>query len=235
MIQEDTRAAIRRIQATAAETKEVGVATLEELQEQREQLHRIKDEGDRVQGQLKTAERLQNRLSRLSLNFNGRAARRQAKKETEFEKERDEIKQKRREAAATFDASVNKSRVGEQTVVVTPHGRANRKNLASSNKMGRGEPQMEVRPEAPKGLLYGLNSNGRTTTDPRLQRLAEADAEIDEELDKVGNQLDELLQMAETISLENKGQTKSLNAFSDQMTDINHQQQVVNKDRKSVV
>ena len=219
-IQQDTKAAIRRMQAQAAETKEVGATTLEELENQRAQMYRIQDEGDRVQGQLKTAERLQNRLSRWSLNFNGRAARKQAQTMTDHEKAKDATKQKRREIEA--ERAESKEKAQEQAVpVVTPHGRGkkNRKN----SKKGEADDSKPKKATS-KGLLYGTKGE----TDPDLQRLADEDAEIDEGLDMVSDQLDDLMQMAESMGSEARAQTRGLNDFTDQMAEVNHQQRVVN-------
>ena len=185
-IQQDTRAAIQRIQQRTTETQELGATTLEELQEQREQLHRIQDEGQRIEGQLKTAEKLQNRLSRWSLNFNRGAARRQAQAITDFEKERDMIKQKRREMSnassitATGGNSTKSSNNNQQPeVVITPHGgrRRTRGRSSKAENETRGDNK-----GAHKGLLYGTQQNG--AMDPELQKLAGEDDEIDRELDK---------------------------------------------------
>ena len=229
-IQQDTRAAIQRIQQRTTETQELGATTLEELQEQREQLHRIQDEGQRIEGQLKTAEKLQNRLSRWSLNFNRGAARRQAQAITDFEKERDMIKQKRREMSnassitATGGNSTKSSSNNQQPeVVITPHG--GRRRTRGRSRKAENETR-EDNKGAHKGLLYGTQQNG--AMDPELQKLAGEDDEIDRELDKLGDQLDDLFHLATTIGGEANAQSSGLREFTDKMAEVNHQQRVVN-------
>lgn len=226
-IQGDTRAALRRIRQQASETQEVGSATLQELHNQRQQFYRISDAADRVEGQLKVTERLQNQLSRWTLNFNGRAARRVAQAETQFEKKKDETAQMRREIEASVGESetAKKSSDWATSIEVAQIGRTNQKSIASK-KNKNDQPVIDIKPEPPKGLLYG--SNNPAGVRPELQQLAEEDAEIDQELDGIGNQLDDLLQMAKTMGNEASRQSNHLDNFNGQMEKVNYQQKVVN-------
>mmetsp|Transcript_12712 Transcript_12712/g.25743 ORF Transcript_12712/g.25743 Transcript_12712/m.25743 type:complete len:311 (-) Transcript_12712:120-1052(-) len=105
-VQSHTQAAIDRMQRQAAQSLEVGTATLDTLQnEQREKLLRATDEADRLHAQLDRTEALQNKLSRWTWTFNGRRARREANRQLELERQQAD---RRQSAAASSDNAAAK-------------------------------------------------------------------------------------------------------------------------------
>ena len=215
-IQRRTKDSIERIQQNAAATKEVGITTLEELETQRRTLERIQLEGDRTENNLKTAERLQNKLSRWSLAFNRKAARKTAEKARDHEEEMEQKKVERNQRLEPEQApSV------EEEVIITKHGKGKKEMRKSKKKKKDSEtPARAKGPKSHQRLYSGDDSD--------LQKLDEEDQEINEGLDVIGSQLDEIMNMAEAMGSETKAHGRGLDDVTDQMTEMNHQQRVVN-------
>jgi len=220
-MQQDTKKSIERIKRQMADTHEVGATTLAELEEQRRQVERIQSEGDRAEEQLKTTERLQNKLSRWSLSFNGRAARKKANEARKHEEKQEQIKEERKERLR-----IEEEEESANNVEIAPHGKKKRETRRKKNKKGE-EPKSKLKASNQKSLLYGSKA-GNSPMDPELRQLEDDDREINEDLDDVGNQLDELMDMAKAMGNEAESHGRGLDDFTEQMSDINHKQRVAN-------
>lgn len=217
-IQAETQAALQRIQQQAAETEELGATTLEELQEQRQKMDNILEAGDELHAHLDKTEKLQNKLSRWSLFFNRKAARRDANKEAEKVETSNKVSSKRQARMAMTEAdSLVPVRKDESTA-------RKGKRPTNKNKKNGGGDDMPV--DHKKGLMYGVGAIDEENMD-ELNALADTDAAIDSTMDSVSAQLDSLVGMSKSIGSEVKTQSKGVDEIHDQIESANYKQKVV--------
>lgn len=218
-IQEDTLEALERIRMQAAETESLGVTTLEELHEQRRQMDRIMEDGDRVKDQLKTTEQLQNKMSRWALNFNKKAAKKEVKEAALANKLKAEVRAERDTNVASSGTLGTVESTGSASVVPKHKSAYVVKRKKKNNK--------NVQPATNKGVAYGV-TNVDEETNEDLNRLAETDAVIDRHLSGVGAQLDGLLELTKEMNTEIKAHDRKLDDVSKQVEEVNVKQKVVN-------
>lgn len=244
-VQEDTKASIERTLAAAAETTALGATTLDELYRQRQKLEQTLEAGDRLNAELDKTEKMQNTLSRLG-GWNHWGQRNEAKKivkqDLKMEQADQERKQARRqEHQSAASNTSNPSSSLSSTASSPSHGVVVEKKQKSTALLGwkKEKPPVVVSVSAADkkalgGSTYGLGKNNNNNTsnnddkeqDEYLRRIEATDQEIDVGLNAVDNQLDQLLDLAQTMQNEVRVQTTVLNQVDDQMQDAKQKQKV---------
>jgi hypothetical protein len=247
-LQGDTRAALQRMQHQAAETTQVGSATLAALQEQRATAARSAEQTERLHGNLDETDRLQNRLGRFSL-FNGRrrANREAARDAAQQEKQaataerlapkvsRDEklaqkltSAQERREAKFTLDNLA----IGDEEEEDVEDKNSSNAEKEEGHRQITAEKKTETAPTSTRTTRTKASSKSRarkSSIDDQLAELDAADGEIDQALDGIGSQLDTLLNMATEQGTEMRAQSAALDEVDHQVGLANVRQKAVNK------
>lgn len=241
-IQQDTLEALSRIQIQAAETELTGMTTLAELQQHREQMDRILQDGDRLHDQLDTTQQLQNKFGRWAWKRTDLAARKELEAAKSLQKKK-EKKQKKRdsriaEAAGIATATTSESSSPTKSLKTSSSVKSPLKKKKNRKKNKKWKNKRQVEDESSesysndddKGLLYGMND--ATATDnaygKEIQNLADTDAVIDTEIDNINSQLDTLLELSKTVNLESKRQDCTLEEITKQMEDANDKQAIAN-------
>jgi hypothetical protein len=236
-IQQDTLSAVRRIQLQASETESVGITTLEELQLQRETLDGILKAGDRLHGQLDTAEKLQNRFGRWSLSLSGgrRAAAKDAKKSIKEQKAKAKLEEERSlrisaSMGSTTSTSASSSYGSLSSSSEQPVRVKHTSSLVKSRpkKAGRSHKATTCDDGTPKGLLYGIDASGHEN-EGELNDLADADRAIDQELDAVSKQLEGLLGMSRAMGSEIRTQNSAMDEVESTLVKADYKSRVVNE------
>jgi hypothetical protein len=235
-IQQDTLSAVRRIQLQASETESVGITTLEELQLQRETLDGILKAGDRLHGQLDTAENLQNRFGRWSLSLGGgrRAAAKDAKKSIKEQKAKAKLEEERSlrisaSMGSTTSTSASSS-YGSLSSSEPPVRVKHTSSLVKSRpkKAGKSNKATTCDDGTPKGLLYGIDTKGHEN-EGELNDLADADRAIDQELDTVSKQLEGLLGMSRAMGSEIRTQHSAMDEVESTLVKADYKSRIVNE------
>lgn len=219
-LQQHTLAALRRIQTTANESEEVGGSTLAALSDQRGKLERIHEGADRVDKGLRTAEKLQDRLGRVALRFNKRAAKREVREEIAAEDQ----------SSQSSGSSAAKEAVAA-VIAPTPSPTVHVEKIKKTSRLLRkqppaGTPSWQTTKPTRSRLL------DKAPTGPhkeKLEALQDVDDEIEDALDAVGASLDRLMDINAHMSTEVQHQNKSIHRVSDRMAAADHKQRIINR------
>jgi hypothetical protein len=253
-LQRETKAAISRMRRQATETHEVGVNTLENLQEQRQTVARMGNETDRLHANLDQTEKLQNKLSRWTLTFN----RRRAKKETKKELDLEEAQQDRLKAAKSGN---NNQRMTEDQIhdrivqarerkemdeamsaladmeKTSGTGGATGTNTVATVTTSTTNPKKQIHDKPSWQGGSGSSSSRKNPSksrrpdakvEQRLNDIDTQDREIDDMLDGFGSQIDGLMSLANQHGQEVRTQDTELNQVYDRIDSANQKQRVVN-------
>lgn len=219
-IQRETREALQRIQRQAAETHEVGQTTLAELEEQDVKLDRVQGETGKLHEKLNKTKKLQDRFAAWSLQLGTRrAARKTARKERKEEQDLERL-----DANETREDS---KAVSDMDEVQDKRNEADKAHKAKRSELfGRKGKNRKTRPNKSKP-----EEQGEKLTDEdqaHLDQINMEDDDINAGLDVLGNQMDALLAMAQTMGDESAKQNKKLDKTTDDLYDAKKKQQVAN-------
>ena len=233
-IQQDTLSAVRRIQLQASETESVGITTLEELQLQREKLDGILKEGDRLHGQLDTAERLQNRFGLWSMSLSSRrGAAKDAKKSIKEQKAKAKLDEERSLRISASMGSTTSTSASSYGSASSTSNKSEPVRVKHTSSLVKSRPKKNNKPTTcddttPKGLLYGIDAKGHEN-EGELNDLADADKIIDQELDTVSKQLEGLLGMSRAMGSEIRTQNAAMDEVETTLAKADYKSRVVNE------
>ena len=185
-LQTKSKDALHRMQQDLEQTQQVGAMTLDDLYAQRRKLENIESEGDRLHDKLDETEKLQRKLGTW---FGGA-----------FQKKGTTRKKSTAIESCDTDQKENGSNNNAEKKKKWTFGKSSKKKASDSK-----EPLVNVR----KGLLEDMDDLPAEHTD-ELNALAKGDEELDAQLDLIGDQLGNILSMAEDMGTESKNHGRKL-------------------------
>jgi len=197
-LQSQSKDALIRTQVSLEQTQQAGIATLQDLHAQRRHLEKIEGQGDRLHDQLDETNKLQRKLGTwFGGAFVKLAPGRQAKKVDSVESDqKDSDHPNKRQKKKTKHSKL-------------PF-------LKSSKKNNKEVLVMNVR----KGLLDDVDDGSIPVEHQEdMYALAQGDKELDAQMDIIGNQLTDIINLAETIGTQTKMQGQQLSTVQCQMED----------------
>eukprot|EP00567_Pseudictyota_dubia_P016027 CAMPEP_0197433060 /NCGR_PEP_ID=MMETSP1175-20131217/1009_1 /TAXON_ID=1003142 /ORGANISM="Triceratium dubium, Strain CCMP147" /LENGTH=274 /DNA_ID=CAMNT_0042961321 /DNA_START=78 /DNA_END=902 /DNA_ORIENTATION=+ len=232
-LQQATRAAVSRMQRQVAETHSVGTATLETLYTQRKIVTKVDSETGRLNANLDATDRLQNKLSRWTLTFNRRKARRQARNEIQAQSKssatpRTPAELEHRLAQARERKRTNEAWNALETLAIDrteDETDTESENMASKSSLGATTnstvPSTTLAAQDTTTMARYAHGTKRSNKDDhddgkindRLAQINEADADLNGALDGLGSQLDGLLNLAKAQHEESTMQANMLDSI----------------------
>jgi len=200
-LQQETQAAIERMQERVASSQAVGAETVGRLADQNQQLRNTHAATMDLEDKLKETERLQKKMGRWSWNFGAhRAAQKQAQRETKERQRQAKAMEKveeeeRPKTGLASKSSIIKTRKKKQDPIL------------SSSKGSKSKGQAMSKDEA-----------------QQLENIQSTDGVIDQGLDALGSQLDTLLEVGQMAGQEVK-QSRPLMDDIQKQTEINDEKQ----------
>ena len=210
-LQNETKAAIARMRRQADETHQVGVATLENLQEQRQTIARVNNEAERLNTNLDRTEKLQNKLSRWTLTFNRKKAQRQAKEDLGLQETQKERLKSAKTAGDKFKERLEQPRKQNEMTksILSPETKKDRPETPSWKPQNKHTPLSRKQKE-------------------QLKEIEAADQAIDSALEGVDHQLDALLNIANQNAEEMRAQEPDLENIYDSVERAHQKQTTAN-------
>ncbi|CAB9496290.1 expressed unknown protein [Seminavis robusta] len=216
-IQQRSKDALSRIQHDLEETQQTGAMTLDDLDAQRRKMDGVDHQADRLHDQLDETAYLQ---SKLGSWFGG--------------------KRKKKNSNSTSNSSNKDRESPEQAkndLIDSSNTNANSKNKKSGKwKFGRSSKKSSVHEDPTISVTIGSLDKEtalyRGEHKDEMRALAQGDHEIDAQMDMIGNQLGNLLTMAQEIGSETKHQQQRIERVDNRVADAQERQRKANKKTK---
>lgn len=228
-LQDATQGAIARMQQQANESQDVALTTLETLETQRETLTHMNQQTNRLHTALDHTARLQDKLSRWTLTFNRRKARRQAKKEIKQQKRQDAVL---RTNQKTSDHDLPKRLEQAMDRKQLRDAWQELETLTITTESDSDEREEDAQPAEPSWMpakrTTRIEVNSDDNVERRLQRIHQQDAAIDTALDSLAAQIQDLMGLAVAQGEEMRTQATALDSVEQSLESAAVKQATVN-------
>jgi len=262
-VQHKTLAALRRTRHQVEESKEVGTATLEQLEDHEQRIQKSKKKTSVLLDALKKTEKTQNRFAFLSGHWKNTTSK---KAQKEVQKEEEEKAKAAEEVPKTFkrrgprpkktegiggdgDGNVDK---GTKNELFNNAKQEKKKSSSSFTNSGsiKNEPKMTTSTVSSLSLKKKSKSkknnakNTHKTTQKHedvplteedqkeLNTIHDMDQLVDEEIDALGDQVNDLLALSQSIGQKATTQTTQLGTIQTNLHQTNTRTKVINKRMK---
>lgn len=221
--QQQNADALRRIQQQLEETTQVGNMTLEDLYEQRRQIEAIADHGDRLHDNLDETEELTNKLKSFVHYYflPGGGL---------IPKMGSSGKMLTVDPPAVATSNTNDDNDGYQQ-----GAKPKWKLSVAYHKKRQHEKQRVFQSKERQAVVAKDDISPHHEYKKEFDAIADADEELDRQLDAIGAQLDGLVLAAEEMGAEIKAQEQGLQHIRGQVVDADYRQQELNQQTRHLI
>lgn len=215
-LQAKSKDALHRMQHELEQTQQTGAMTLDDLYAQRRKLEEIEGEGDRLHEKLDETEKLQRKLG----TWFGGAFHKKGSSRNGRTKKKDKATE-----SSKIDQKENEPNNNTEKKNKWAFRKSSKKSASESK-----EPVVNVR----KGLLEDMDAVPAEHAD-ELNNLARGDEELEAQMDLIGDQLGNILSLAEDMGAESKNHGRKLNTINTQLDEAAPRQKKAIKKTKRLL